>query len=112
LPPVQLTPHWPQLFPSTCVFTHAPPQLTFGVAQTVVHEPLLHTWPEAHFVPHAPQLVGSVCLSTHTPVHASVPPGHEHVPPLQTCAVGHVFPQAPQFSGSWFVFAQVPPQFV
>src|SRR5262245_28215141 len=83
-PPVQVFPHIPQLEPSVCRLTHAPPQLLVPGAQFASHAPLLHTSTPTHFFEHMPQLLGSDPVSMQVPLPQSVlPAGHTH-PPLQT----------------------------
>ena len=67
-------PQAPQLFPSVCVLTQAPEQLTRPDSHTVRHVPLVQTPPARHALPQPPQLRGSLRMSTQS-IPQSVWPG-------------------------------------
>jgi len=75
-PPVQVTPHPPQLLLSFCGSTHEPPQSVRLDAHWPWQTPTLQTWFEAHAVAHWPQWVGSVCVLTHEPEQYAMPSPH------------------------------------
>jgi hypothetical protein len=72
-PPVQVTPHAPQLVESVCVFTHDPLQSTSGDVQLALHAPELHTWVPLQVVLHDPQFCASSCRLTQTPPQSVSP---------------------------------------
>ena len=110
LPPVQATPHPPQLAESLFVSTHALAQDVRPAPQEDVHSPAEHTWPDAHFVVHAPQWDASFAMSKHEPPQFVVPPGQAHEPAVQTMPPVHAMPHPPQLDESLVVSTHAPAQ--
>jgi hypothetical protein len=81
-PPVQASPHPPQLFTSVIVSTQAPVQFVVPAGHIVVHIPA-QTCGAVHMMVHIPQFWGSVAVLTQTPPQ-SVPPFGQTQAPLQT----------------------------
>jgi hypothetical protein len=109
VPPVQRTPHPPQLSLSVSSLMHKVPQRS-PVAHA--HPP---SWQSSTLVqpsPQPPQFVGSVDSSTHAPLQSTRPVAHVEVqtPPEQTWPAWQALPHAPQFSGSEAVATHALPQ--
>jgi len=113
-PPVQTTPHEPQLLESPFGFTQAPPHRIWLWGQVVpfTQAPIWQLSPVAHVVPQAPQFWKLESRSTHMPLQSVRPTSQVHLPVTQICPAEHALSHAPQFAGSLPVSTQPPPHFV
>jgi hypothetical protein len=110
-PPVQASPHPPQLAASVCVSTHAPVQLVVLTGQVTTQLPA-HTCVAAQGMAQPPQFCGSVAVLVQTPLQRVPPLGHSQVLLLQTWPPTHLMPHPPQLLTSPFVFTQEPPHMI
>ncbi len=106
----QAVPQPPQFAPLLVVSRQLVPHSVCPIPHSVVHVPLLQTWPDWQVFEQLPQCVASD--ATQEPLQSISPDWHWHDPPWQTCVLEQGMPQAPQFMGSDEVSMQSVPQAV
>lgn len=108
-PPVQVTPHAPQLRLSPPRSTQDRPHTVWPAPQPPEQTPFEQTWVGAQTIPQPPQWRGSLAISTHI-VPQRTPLRQPHTPPVQVMPPLHVTPHAPQLSALTLRSTQAPPQ--
>lgn len=112
-PPVQTTPHMPQLLLSPFRFTQPAPHWVSAFGHVAMPQtPSWHTCMAPHGMLQPPQFCAFDCVSTQMPLHKLWPTGHAHALLTQACPPVHAIPQPPQLAESLLVSTQPPLQLV